>query len=98
MKMKFTAQDLSMLEDFRTDRLQQLYAHALSGCSLELKFDALLIHCSEPWCVDQVIEELDLIGKAALIVLGVKSVSVCYASEEVCRIKTRSNPQPCVSR
>lgn len=98
MKMKFTAQDLSMLDDFRIDRLRQLYPQTLSGCSLELKFDALLIHCSEPWCVDQVMEELDRVGKAAAIVLGVKSVSICYASEEVCRIKTRSNRQLCTSR
>ncbi|MER3431923.1 MAG: hypothetical protein C4288_00455 [Leptolyngbya sp. ERB_1_1] len=96
MKIKFTAQDLSVLEDFRLDRLKQLCVQAFSGCSLELKFNALLIHCSEPWCVDQVMAELDRVVKAAWVVLGVKSVSVCYASEEVCRIKTRSSRQPCV--
>lgn len=94
--MKFTAQDLSMLEDFRIDRLKQLYAQTLSGCWIESKFDALLVHCSEPWCVDQVMAELDRIARAARIVLGVKAVSVCYANEEICRIKT--NRQTCLSR
>lgn len=90
MKIRFTAKDLSILEDFQIDRLRQLYVQTFSGCALELKFNSLLIHCSEPWCVDQVMEELDRIVKAAWVVLGVRSVSVCYATEEVCRIKTRS--------
>ena len=93
MKTKFTDRDLSLLEDLRLDRLRQLYAQTLSGCSLELKFDALLIHCSEPWCVDQIMEELDRIVKAARIVLGVKSVSICYANEEVYRVRTQSDRQ-----
>lgn len=97
MRIKFTTQDLSLLEDFRLDRLRQLYVQTLSGCALELKFDALLIHCSEPWCVDQIMEELDRIVKAAQIVLGVKSVSICYANEEVYRAKPRSNRQQCLS-
>ncbi|MGG6265011.1 hypothetical protein ACQ4M3_02950 [Leptolyngbya sp. AN03gr2] len=96
MKMKFTTRDLSMLEDFRIDRLKDLYAQTLSGCLLETKFDALLVHCSEPWCVDQVMEELDRIVKAAWVVLGVKAVSVCYANEEVCRVK--ASGLPCASR
>lgn len=94
--MKFTAQDLSMLEDFRIDRLKQLYTQTLSGCLLETKFDALLVHCSEPWCVDQVMEELDRLAKAAWVVLGVKLISVCYANEEICRVK--ASGQACVSR
>lgn len=96
MKLKFTAQDLSMLEDFRIDRLKQLYPQTFSGSLLETKFAALLIHCSEPWCVDQVMEELDRIAKAAWVVLGVKSVSVCFANEEVCRVRT--NRQTSLSR
>ncbi|MBE9012532.1 hypothetical protein IQ250_20240 [Pseudanabaenaceae cyanobacterium LEGE 13415] len=96
MKMKFTAQDLSMLQDFRIDRLKDLYAQSLSGCLLETKFDALLVHCSEPWCVDQVMEELDRIVKAAWVILGVKAVSVCFANEEICRVK--ANRQVCASR
>lgn len=94
--MKFTAQDLSMLEDFRIDRLKQLYPQTLSGCLLETKFDALLVHCSEPWCVDQVMEDLDRIAKAAWVILGVKSLSVCYANEEICRVK--ATHQACLSR
>ncbi|GAP96339.1 hypothetical protein [Leptolyngbya sp. NIES-2104] len=94
--MKFTTQDLSMLADFRIDRLRQLYPQTLSGCRLETKFAALLIHCSEPWCVDQVIEELDRLTKASWIILGVKSISVCYADEEICRVK--ANRQACMSR
>lgn len=94
--MKFTAQDLSMLEDFRIDRLKQLYAQTFSACQLETRFEALLIHCAEPWCVDQVMEELDRIAKAAWLVLGVKSISVCYADEEICRVK--ANRQVCLSR
>ncbi|MBD1843326.1 hypothetical protein H6F89_07900 [Cyanobacteria bacterium FACHB-63] len=97
MKIRFTSKDLSMLEDFRIDRLRQLYVQTLSGCALELKFNTLLIHCSEPWCVDQVMEELDRVVKAAWIVLGVKSVSICYATEEVCRINTRARRQKCTT-
>lgn len=97
MTIKFTTQDLAMLGDYRIDRLRELYVQTLSGCALELKFNALLIHCSEPWCVDQVMEELDRIVKAAWIVLGVKSVSLCYANEEICRMKPRSSEQ-CLSR
>lgn len=97
MKLSFTAKDLSTLEDFRIDRLKQLYVRPLSGCALELKFNALLIHCSEPWCVDQVMEELERIVKAAWVVLGVKSVSVCYATEEVCRIRTRARQPKCIT-
>ncbi|HTL90413.1 MAG TPA: hypothetical protein VL134_13515 [Leptolyngbya sp.] len=97
MSIKFTAQDLGTLEDFRLDRLRQLYVQTLAGCFLELKFDALLIHCSEPRCVDQIMAELDRIVKATRIVLGAKLVSICYANEEVYRVKTRATHQKCVS-
>jgi hypothetical protein len=97
MSTKFTADDLLILDDFRLDRFRSLYPQTLTGCTLELKFDALLIHCSEPWCVDQLMEELDRMVKAVSIVLGTKYLSICYAAEEVYRIKTRSLRSQCLS-
>lgn len=98
MSTKFTPEDLSRLDDFRLDRFRQLYMQTLAGCALELKFDALIIHCSEPWCVDQLMEELDLMVKAVAIVLGTKYLSICYAAEEVYRANTRrSQRQRCLS-
>ncbi|MCU0549990.1 MAG: hypothetical protein MUC48_11635 [Leptolyngbya sp. Prado105] len=97
MSIKFTTEDLSRLDDFRLDRFRELYRQTLAGCALELKFDALIIHCSEPWCVDQLMEELDRMVKAVSIVLGTKYLSICYAAEEVYRVKTRSQRQQCLS-
>lgn len=97
MTTKFTAEDLSRLDDCRLDRFRQLYRQTLVGCALELKFDALIIHCSEPWCVDQLMEELDRMVKAVAIVLGTKYLSICFAAEEVYRVKTRSQHQRCLS-
>lgn len=96
MTLKFTAQDIALLNDFRLDRLYQLYAHLLGGCMLELKFESLILHCSEPWCVDQLMQNLDELVKAAWTILGVKCVSICFASEEVYRARTRS--RRCLSR
>lgn len=98
MSTKFTAEDLSRLDDFRLERFHNLYAQTLAGCALELKFDALLIHCSEPWCVDQLMEELERMVKAVSIVLGTKYLSICFAAEEVFRVDTQSPLQQCFSR
>jgi hypothetical protein len=97
MSIKFTAEDLSQLDEFRLERFRELYAQALVGCRLELKFNALLIHCSEPWCVDQLMEELDRMVNAVSLVLGAKYLSICYATEEVYRTKTRLHRQQCMS-
>jgi hypothetical protein len=96
MSIKFTAEDRLRLDDFRLDRFRQLYSQTLLGCSLELKFDALIIHCSEPWCVDQLMEELDRMLRAASIVLGVQYLSICYAAEEVYGVETRASRQQCL--
>lgn len=90
MKLKLTTRDLSVLENLRLDRLRQLYDHSLGCCFLRLHRSMLVVHCPEPWLVDQLMEELDQMVNTAWLVLGVKSVSICYAGEEVHRAKTRS--------
>ncbi len=89
MSIKLTAQDLSRLENLRLDRVRQLYSQSLGCCLLRLNRDTLIVHCPEPWLVDQLIDDLDRIVKSIWMTLGVKYVSIRYAREEVYRAKTR---------
>ncbi len=91
MTTQLTTQDLSLLQQLRLERLQNLFAKSLGICLLEFEdAETLAIHCPEPWVVDRLLDNLNRLLKAIWIVVGVRYVSICFAGEEVHRAKTRS--------
>jgi hypothetical protein len=90
MSVKLTHQDQRLLEQYRLNRLRQLFIKTLGLCSLKLgRGNRLSIHCPEPWIVDRLTDDLDHLLYSARLVLGVSYLSICYAGEEVCRKRTR---------
>ncbi len=90
MSVKLTHQDQRLLNQYRLNRLRQLFTKTLGLCSLKLsRGNQLSIHCPEPWIVDRLTDDLDQLLSSARMVLGVNSLSICYAGEEVYRKKTR---------
>ena len=98
MNLQLNSNDLSQLETLRLNRLRQKHPQTLGSCFLRLKRETLVVHCPEPWYVDQLMEEIDRVVKSAWLVLGVRYVSICYAGEEVHRAKTRTIRLRCISK
>jgi hypothetical protein len=97
MNLNLTSRDISQLENLRLARVRQQHPQTLGSCFLRLKPQTLVVHCPEPWYVDQLMEDLDHVVKSVWLVLGLRYVSICYAGEEVLRAKTRPMQQRCFS-
>jgi len=91
MFLELTSDDLFVLEQFRLERFRSFFAHTLKRCSIYLNEDnTLAIHCFEPWIVDQLFSEIDQLRRCVWIVLGVQSLSICFAQQEIYRTTTRN--------
>ncbi len=83
MIIEFNPKDHALLTQTRLKRLKRLFLHPLGLCHLELKRDNLVVHCSEPWIVDQLMDDLDCFAETARVLLGARFVSLYFAKEEV---------------
>jgi hypothetical protein len=89
MSLQITLEDLQILRQSRLDRLRKVFIKPLGLCRLQVtRRDRLVIHCPEPWVVDELMEDLDRLTEAARIVVGAQSMSICFVGEEVYRTRT----------
>ncbi|WP_421657124.1 hypothetical protein [Leptothermofonsia sp. ETS-13] len=86
MSLDLTTNDLLLLEKYRLERLRSFFGNTLNLCFLHLdKNNTLAIHCSEPWVVDQVLNEINHLRWYAWIVVGARRLSIrlsIYFAEE----------------
>jgi hypothetical protein len=83
MIIEFNPKDHALLTQTRLKRLKKLFLNPLGLCQLELKRDSLVVHCSEPWIVDHLMDDLDYFTETARIIVGARFVSLYFAKEEV---------------
>jgi hypothetical protein len=89
MSLQITLEDLQILRQGRLDRLRKVFIKPLGLCRLQVtRRDRLVIHCPEPWVVDELMENLDELIEAARIVIGAQSLSICFVGEEIFRART----------
>jgi hypothetical protein len=89
MSLEFTLEDLQMLRKSRLERLQHVLIKPLGVCRLQMtRHDNLVIHCPEPWVVDELMGDLPDLIDAARIVVGAQSLSICFIGEEIYRTRT----------
>ncbi|MGA7936381.1 MAG: hypothetical protein WCA35_22695 [Kovacikia sp.] len=90
MSPELTADDLLILEQHRLERLRSFFGDTLRLCFLYLdRNNTLAIHCSEPWIVDQLLNEINELRWYSWIVVGAQQLSICFAQEEVHQTQTR---------
>ncbi len=85
---EFNTTDRRLLSQRRLKRLRKLFLNPLGLCQLQVRRSHLLIHCSEPWIVDCLMEDWDYFLEMSLVIVGVHSVSLYYVGEEVCQSST----------
>jgi hypothetical protein len=87
--LQITLEDLQTLRQHRLDRLRKMFIKPLGLCRLQVtRRDRLVIHCPEPWVVDELMDDLDELTEAARIVVGAQSMSICFVGEEIYRTRT----------
>jgi hypothetical protein len=81
---RLTKSDLNLLKSHRLNRLRSFFPNCLTTSRLTLRANnQLLIHCSEPWMVDDLLTEVDRLRWYTWLVLGVRQVAICFADEEI---------------
>ena len=88
MILEFSPKDHARLTQRRLKRITKLFLNPLGLCHLEVKRDRLIVHCSEAWMVDSLMDDLDYFSETTRIILGVRFISLCFAQEEVYRATT----------
>ncbi len=89
MSLQLTLEDLQTLRKGRLDRLRKVFIKPLGLCRLQMtRRDRLVIHCPEPWIVDELMSDLPRLTNAALIVVGAQSLSICFVGEEIYQTPT----------
>ncbi len=79
-----TADDRFILGKYRLNRFRKLFVETLSLCHTQVDANqTLLIHCSEPWVVDQLMADLAPLCWQAWVVLGASQLAIYYADEEI---------------
>jgi hypothetical protein len=86
--------DLMLLEQFRIERLRSFFSESLMQCPIYLDQDnRLTIHCPEPWLIDMLIDDLEELCDYAWLILGVESIVLSFAQEEVYRVDYHTVPR-----
>ncbi len=89
MSLQLTLEDLQTLRKGRLDRLRKVLIKPLGLCRLQMtRRDRLVIHCPEPWIVDELMSDLPRLTNAARIVVGAASLSICFVGEEIYQTPT----------
>lgn len=88
MIFEFNSKDHARLTQRRIKRLAKLFLNPLGLCHLEVKLDRLIVHCTEAWMIDSLMDDLEYISEAARIILGAQAISLYFAKEEVYQTAT----------
>ena len=90
MSLELTTNDLLILEKQRLERLRSFFADSLRLCFIHInQNNVLTIHCSQPWIVDHLLDEIQQLRWYAWVIAGAQQISICFAQEEVYRTATR---------
>jgi hypothetical protein len=90
---ELTTDDVTRLEQFRLERLCRFFAQNLSHCFIYLSGrETLVVQCSEPSILDNLLEDLEDLCYFAKIILGAKAIAVCFVPEkthgaDICHIR-----------
>lgn len=94
MSFDLTANDLLILEQLRLERLRAFFAETLLHCLMHLdRRNQLIIHCTTPALVDQLLAELDQLCDASRLILGTQHLSIRFAQEEIYRTAAPKTPK-----
>jgi hypothetical protein len=86
--------DLILLEQFRIERLRSFFSQSLMECSISIhEHDLLTINCPEPWLIDTLIDDIEELCEYAWLILGVESIVLSFAQEEVYRVDYHRIPR-----
>lgn len=89
MSLQLTLEDLQTLRRNRLDRLRKVFIKPLGLCRLQMtRRDRLVVHCPEPWVVDELMSDLPELINAARVVVGAQALSICFVGEEIYRTRT----------
>lgn len=95
MSFALTIDDWFLLEKYRLERLRNCFEETLSLCVLQLDTEnTLLIHCSEPWLVDHLMQDIDQLCWYSWLVVGAQQLSICFVQEEIISVETREALSP----
>jgi len=90
MSFELTVDDLFILEARRLERFQACFPDILKSCVIALnRSTQLVIHCTEPWHVDGLLERIDAVRQLAWVVLGARTLSICFVGEEIHKTSTK---------
>ena len=86
--------DLVLLERFRIERLRSFFSQSLMECPISIhQHNLLTIHCPEPWLIDMLIDDVEELCDYAWLILGVESIVLSFAQEEVYRVDYHRIPR-----
>jgi hypothetical protein len=88
MSIQFSPEDQQILLQNRLKRFRKLFLRPLGLCRLQFKRDRLIIHCTEPWMVDELLLDLDEVTESARVIVGAKTVALYFYGEEVYQAST----------
>lgn len=84
MSLELTENDRLISEAYRLERLRSYFGDTLRLCDLQVnKQNRLLIDCSQPWIVDQLMGEMNELRWYAWVTVGVHSVALYFAGVKV---------------
>ena len=85
---EMTFDDLTVLEQFRNQRLRSFFAQSLSSCTFcRDRYRTLIVHCPEAWIVDNLLPDLEELCDYAWLILGVEAIALYFIQEEIYRVK-----------
>jgi hypothetical protein len=83
---ELTIDDLTLLEQFRLERLSSFFAQSLSCCLIYFNFHkTLIVHCPEPAVIDNLLNDLDDLCDYAGLILGAEAIALYFVQEEIYR-------------
>lgn len=86
--------DLLLLEQLRIERLRSFFSQSLMECPIYLdQHNQLTVHCPEPCLIDMLIDDLEELCDYAWLILGVESIVLSFAQEEVYRVDYHRVPK-----
>jgi hypothetical protein len=82
-------EDLDLLQQFRLERLLGFFTSSLPYCLTQIdERNMLTIYCPSSGIVDELLDAFDELCAHARLVLGVKTIGLYFAQEEILRTDT----------
>jgi hypothetical protein len=80
--------DLNKLDRVRLDRLACFFTATLPCCEIQIEIgNILIIHCPNSTIANDLVEDIEDLSYYGWLVLGVRSIGIYLANEEILRTK-----------